>query len=152
MTAATPSRLTTTPTHRLPSPPGAFYHTPLPSAFEYGVRYGLEAATLFMVPFSSWLPALFGRRGVGGGTWLRHIAALPALSDLHLDLPLVMPAQVRWMGLERWIACSRGWGWEGFQGAGAYCVLLCPVADRPNPTQPHNPTTPQPHTRAHPDT
>jgi hypothetical protein len=81
------------------SGPGAFYHTPLPAALEYGVRYGLEASTLFTVPFSTWLPALFGRSvsvgGAGGGTWLRHLAGLEALTELHLDLPLLLPAQVR---------------------------------------------------------
>jgi hypothetical protein len=80
--------------------PGAFYHTPLPSAFGYGVSYGLEAGSLFLLPWSTWLPSLFSRvarlttSASGGGSWLRHLTGLPALTEVHLDLPLAMPHQV----------------------------------------------------------
>ena len=78
---------------------GAFYHTPLPLALEYGVSWGLEAASFFLLPWGTWLPALLGRNTLSsasaGGTWLRHLARLDSLSELHLDLPLALPAQVR---------------------------------------------------------
>lgn len=76
--------------------PGAFHHTPAAEALTYGAAYGAEAATLFALPLGSWLPSLFGSGGrLGGGTWLRHVAGLGALTHLHLDLPLTLPAQVR---------------------------------------------------------
>jgi hypothetical protein len=123
--------------------PGAFYHTPLSSAFGYGVSYGLSASSLFLVPWATWLPALLGRAArlggggaAAGGTWLRHLAGLPALTEVHLDLPLTMPHQVR---LRR------------ASGAGAGCCWRLPASEHPaslwlrsNPAEPgppfpHNP-------------
>ena len=85
------------------SGPRSFRHTPPGQALGYGVAYGLEAGALFALPLAEWLSALLGRGGAataaaaGGGParWLRHLAALGALRDLHLDLPLAAPAQLR---------------------------------------------------------
>lgn len=80
------------------SGPGAFHHTPLAQAAGYGAAYGAEAASLFLLPWATWLPTLVGRgapsAGGVGGSWLRQIACLGALRELHLDLPLALPAQV----------------------------------------------------------